>query len=50
MNKSIKRFLKCGPGGTSCNCCFPAPGSKLRRYEFRRAKRKAKLEAFKNQE
>ena len=34
------RFLCIGPGGKKCSCCFPAPGSKDRRAQFRSAKRK----------
>ena len=45
--KSIKKFLKCGPGGTSCHCCFPPSGTKRRRYEYRRAKREEKKAALK---
>lgn len=46
-------YLKClhvGPGGVDCNCCFPAPGSKARKLEYRRAKRVEKREAFKLEE
>ncbi len=45
--------LKClhvGPGGVDCNCCFPAPGSKARKLEYRRAKREEKREAMKIEE
>lgn len=41
------RYLKIGPGGRNCNCCFPAPRSKDRRARFRIAKRKAEREAMK---
>ncbi len=41
------KHLKVGPGGVRCNCCFPAPGSKDRRLEYRRAKRLDKKAAFK---
>ena len=41
------RYLKIGPGGRNCNCCFPAPRSKDRRARFRIAKRKAEREAVK---
>lgn len=34
------KFLCIGPGGRKCSCCFPAPGSKARRLEYRRAKRR----------
>lgn len=34
------KFLCIGPGGRKCNCCFPAPGSRARRLEYRRAKRR----------
>lgn len=50
MNKSIKRYLKCGPGGRRCVCCFPAPGSRERKFEYRRAKRKARQQALRDQE
>jgi hypothetical protein len=42
----MNKHLKIGPGGRRCVCCFPAPGSKARKLEFRRAKRKEKREAF----
>jgi hypothetical protein len=41
------KHLKVGPGGRKCNCCFPAPGSKARKMEYRKAKRLDKKEAFK---
>ena len=41
------KHLKVGPGGVRCNCCFPAPGSKARRLEYRKAKRLDKREALK---
>jgi len=41
------KYLCVGPGGRKCNCCFPAPGSKARRLEYRKAKRNAKREAMK---
>lgn len=41
------RNLKIGPGGRKCNCCFPSPGSKARKLEYRRAKRLDKREALK---
>lgn len=41
------RNLCIGPGGRKCNCCFPAPGSKARKIEYRKAKRLDKREAFK---
>lgn len=41
------KHLKIGPGGVNCNCCFPAPGSKARRLEYRKAKKLDKEEAFK---
>ena len=44
--KQAPKTLHVGPGGTACTCCFPAPGSKERRLEFRAAKRREKLEAF----
>lgn len=44
------RFLCVGPGGRKCNCCFPAPGSKARRLEYRRAKRVGMRQAFKAEE
>lgn len=40
------RYLCIGPGGRKCNCCFPAPGSKARRLEYRKAKRLDKKEAI----
>lgn len=44
------RHLKIGPGGRRCVCCFPSPGSKARKLEYRRAKRLDKKEAFKAEE
>lgn len=44
------RYLSIGPGGRNCSCCFPAPGSKDRRKQYRIAKRKADREAMKNAE
>jgi len=41
------RSLCIGPGGRKCNCCFPAPGSKARKLEYRRAKRTDEREAMK---
>lgn len=41
------RYLCVGPGGLYCSCCFPAPGSKGRKLEYRRAKKKEKREAMK---
>ncbi len=43
----MNKHLHIGPGGVNCNCCFPAPGSKERRLEFRRAKRSERREAQK---
>lgn len=44
------KCLHIGPGGTGCICCFPAPGSKARKLEYRRAKKQDKKEAFKLEE
>lgn len=41
------KHLTVGPGGVKCPCCFPSPGSKERKAEFRRAKRKEKRAALK---
>jgi hypothetical protein len=41
------KHLTIGPGGVNCVCCFPAPGSKERKSEFRRAKRNEKRAALK---
>ena len=41
------RYLCIGPGGRKCACCFPSPGSKERRFEYRKAKRLEKKEALK---
>lgn len=43
----MKKYLTIGPGGRGCSCCFPAPGSKGRKLEYRRAKKRMKKEAFK---
>jgi hypothetical protein len=40
------KHLKIGPGGRKCGCCFPAPGSKSRKCEYRKAKRKEKRESL----
>ena len=45
----LSKNLCIGPGGVSCPCCFPPPGSKARYLEFRRAKRKDKKEALKRE-
>lgn len=36
-----------GPGGTKCPCCFPAPGTRERRYEYKKARRKDNQDAMK---
>lgn len=41
------KYLCIGPGGRGCNCCFPAPGSKARKLEYRRAKKREREEAKK---
>jgi hypothetical protein len=38
--KKLTCFLRIGPGGRRCTCCFPAPGSKERKAAYRTAKRK----------
>ena len=43
----MNKHLTIGPGGRDCVCCFPSPGSRERRLEYRRAKRKEKREAIK---
>ena len=35
------KHLHVGPGGRRCICCFPAPGSRDRRAQYRISKRKA---------
>lgn len=40
------KHLHVGPGGTTCSCCFPPPGSKARKAEFRSAKRRDEREAI----
>lgn len=47
---NVKKHLTIGPGGMNCVCCFPAPGSKERKAEFRRAKRREQRTAIKNEE
>jgi len=49
MNE-VKKHLTVGPGGCSCPCSFTAPGSKERKAEFRRAKRRSEREAMKREE
>jgi hypothetical protein len=44
------RNLCIGPGGRKCNCCFPAPGSKARRLEYRKAKKADQRAAIKAEE
>lgn len=44
--KRVYKFLCVGPGGTRCTCCFPAPGSRARKLEYRRAKRREKRDAM----
>jgi hypothetical protein len=46
-NMKPSRFLCIGPGGRKCSCCFPAPGSKARKAEYRRAKRRFENETRK---
>ncbi len=38
------RFLHVGPGGRKCTCCFPGPGTKDRRAQYRLAKRRYRCE------
>ena len=40
----VTHFLSIGPGGRRCVCCFPAPGSKNRKAQYRSAKRKSNTE------
>lgn len=47
---NVSKHLCVGPGGVNCPCCFPAPGSKERKAEYRRAKRREKREAMKQEE
>lgn len=37
-----RRFVKSGPGGIHCGCCFPQtnPGRKLELRRFKRAERR----------
>jgi hypothetical protein len=44
---NYKKFLNCGPGGPKCACCFPSPGSKARKSEYRKAKKKEKKQELK---
>lgn len=46
MAPKVDRFLSIGPGGRRCVFCFPAPATKARKAEYRRAKRRSKREAF----
>ena len=45
-----QKHLTIGPGGRHCRCCFPAPGSKERKREYRNAKRKEEREALRIEE
>ena len=47
MSKLHMKFLSTGPGGINCTCCFPAPRSKERRAEFRKAKKRERRVAMK---
>lgn len=40
------KHLHVGPGGLKCVCCMPPPGSKARKAEFRKAKRREHREAI----
>lgn len=44
------RYFCFGPGVRKCNCCFPAPGSKARKLEYRKAKKLDKKQAIKVEE
>lgn len=44
------RHLSIGPGGRKCICCFPAPGSKDRKLQYRNAKRAEIRAALKAEE
>lgn len=46
-SRNVARHM--GPGGKSCPCCFPAPGSASRKRLFRAAKRRDKIEALRDQ-
>jgi hypothetical protein len=46
----MNKHLCIGPGGMGCPCCFPAPGSRERKLEFRRAKLREKRLALKEAE
>lgn len=39
MSARNNKHLKIGPGGKKCSCCFPAPKSKARKHECRKAKK-----------
>jgi hypothetical protein len=50
-NKMKKREkFSCGPGGMDCVCCFPAPGSKERRYLIKANRRNEERQDFRCQE
>jgi hypothetical protein len=46
LSAHVKKHLTVGPGGRRCICCFPAPGSRDRKLEYRSAKRRAAREAM----
>lgn len=50
MNKLLTSHLSIGPGGRSCPCCFPPPGSKARKAKYHRAKLREKNSAIKIEE
>lgn len=46
QDRSGYKCLAIGPGGRNCSCCFPAPGSKARRWKYRLAKKEDNKNAF----
>lgn len=48
--RSTNKHIVRGPGGLSCPCCFPAPGTKQRAYKVKQALRKWVRDALKLQD
>ena len=46
----LKKFLRVGPGGMHCPCCYPAPGTKERKKLIRAGRRREATDAFKIEE
>ena len=47
--RTISRFLRAGPGGMKCPCCYPIKGTKARRRKVRAAHRRLGKEVLRSQ-